>query len=949
MEFVALIPCAIFALVGLALFHNGRKRAESLDKTAKNIEAIPRVKGGEVAHNAQKTIKMSGRIVAPAGVLTSPIQRVKCAFYRLIVDEERTETVQTNKGTRTRKVWVTIVDSAKSVVCGVEDKDGAIEVSLAEALTLLQSEGHQQSSLFGDVSPHLRELIEDEYGVNTQGWIRKTKLRVREQLLEVGQKVLVMGKVKLVRTNRGIRPRFVRGKDPLVVTDRNEKELSELFKKAVSRAKLFTIGGAALGGLGLAFGLGAFLLLGTMRFVMGRPLFSFPGSFAAAPRDPVDEVLKGMKSNDKWVRRRSVDPLSKGPQGEFAARKADLKKGLMTLLADQDNAVYPEAARVLPMWAEKEDVPGLVIMLDDNRKEIVRAAAQSLGKLKEESALPAMQAKFVSDPEGIGPALKPFGPKIESFAADHLFHENQKVRAEAVKLMEGQPNRAKLWFDRALAALANDKQRRQASEWLGQANLSDEQKVQAANAIAKVLEDKAVKIPDELAVVFGETATKDHVPLLVELTKNRHDPVRRNALKGLARLGDERGLPAMADLFPRDPDGTIKMLKGYGEKSEAVLAAFLFDPNSRLRDKAIEALKDSKNRDKLFLDGAKTALDGTDVGRQKGALEWLAKSPPTADSRKSLAPLLAKLLSSKDRSVAEQAVKLLAPDATKDQGPELIEALKSPSAEVRKGVLAILQKVKVDGALPAIAEQFAANPAEAMPALKSFGEAAEPHFAKYLFSRNKSVREKSEEALADSPRRNALYFTEALAALESKERDVPEMALTWMEKTTFTPEQMKTAAPALTKIVEKGQRISSKAMVILTKNAAPGFVAEIAIGTKSKLADVRKNAVTALAKIGDEKACAALCYCLLGPSRGGAVDALKKLKGPGETAVRTWLMNKSYGTDKSGKAAAAEACKILGAIGGTDSLTILEELSKDSDKGIAGAAKGAMNAIKKRK
>ena len=107
-------------------------------------------------------------------------------------------------GGRTVNVWVTIVNAAKMVPCGVADGDGAIEVSLIEADMMLDDGAKQESGWFKDVSPALRKLIEEEYDKNTSGdfWGKKN-LRIKEQVLAVGDKCLVVGKVKLKTAPRG--------------------------------------------------------------------------------------------------------------------------------------------------------------------------------------------------------------------------------------------------------------------------------------------------------------------------------------------------------------------------------------------------------------------------------------------------------------------------------------------------------------------------------------------------------------------------------------------------------------------------------------------------------------------------------------------------------------------------------------------------------------------------
>lgn len=947
MEFTFLIPFVIFTALGAGGYFLGRSLAKKHGKRLAQIEATPRAKGREVAHYAQRTAKMVGKVMAPAGTLTSPIAQKECVYYRFIVEEEQTRTSTDSKGrTRTSKVWVAFIDSAKMVAAGIEDADGAIEVSLSEAEMLIKDGAKQQTGMFSDVSARLRKLIEDEYDEKTTGFFTKKKLRIREQVLEVGERALVIGKVKLVRSNLGVRPRFVRGKEPLLVTDKTDAELKDHFKWGVFWSNLGMFGGAGCGSLA-ALGLVVLALyLGYNRFILGRPLIGGP-SFSA-PRDAAAEVLAAMKSPDKWARRRSVEPLGKGPEGDLAGKKKEIKAGLMGLLNEQDHDVYGPAADVLPAWAEKEDVPQLIAWLDDKRDPIRRNAAKALGKMQEESALAPMKAAFLKDPEGMGAALKGYGPKVEEFAADHLFHERGDVRAAADKMMEGQPNRDRLAVDRAIAALADPKVRHAASDWLEKATLSEAQQAKAAAAMVKAIESKVGDVPGSMALALGRMATKEEVPGLVAAMKHPSEALRHHAMLALARLGDERGLPAMAESFPRDPDGTLKALAPYGEKAEPVIASFLFDPNDGVRAKAAEALKASKNRDRLFVEGAKAALAGRDAGRQVRAMDWLEKEKAgvTAEDRKALAPSLALLVAGKDRGVAEKAVKLLEPDVTKEQVPDLIVALKAHAGDVRKSVLGMLQKLGDDSALPALGDVFPSAAADVMPVLKSFGEKGEPYLAKHLFRGAIPVRGKAAEGLADSPRKDAMYFKAALEALEGTVTVPKELAMAWLEKAKLSEEQVKAAGPVLLKATEiddpKQKKVTEGAMRVLASNATPALLDTFVSGSRSKNTPIRHASINGLVKIGDEKAAAAVCE-VLGADAKAATAALKKMvKARAEAALRDYLKNKKFGTGRAGN----DAIRVLGDVGTPDSIPVLEEFAKEKD--FDRAAKGAIGAIKKR-
>ncbi len=947
MEFMFLIPFVVISAVCIGGYFMGRYAAEKHGKRLKQIEAVPGVKAAAVAKHVGRMAKMAGRVIAPAGTLKSPIDGLECVYYRLLVEEERQETRTDSKGrSRTVTVWVPIVNAAKMVPCGIEDADGAIEVSLIEADMMLEDGGKQSSGWFSDVSPEIRKLIEEEYDRDTSGdfWGKKN-LRVSEQVLQVGEKFLVIGKVKLVRTSLGVRPRFVKGKEPLLVTHKNDEELKGHFKSAAWWGQVGMFAGAGCGAVTLALGLLVAGGMGYSRFIAGKPWIDIGGT--ATPADPVGAALAGLQSQDQRHRREAIAPLISGPKAPYAGRKAELKAGLLKLMDDPAKGVYEQAAAALPNWAEASDEPQLMRWLDDKRPEASKAAALALGKLQIDGALPKIQALFLNDPQGYFPALKEYGPKADVFAATHLFSINEGVRGHSAKLLEGHADVVTLAFDKAVEALDSPNRSGLAAAWLLKARLSDAQKARAASAVVALIEGKK-PLPREAAELLGKYATKEHVATLAEGTKSPNDALRRHSLGGLLRLGDERGLPVLASRFPSDPDGTIKALKPYGEKGDAVLAQFLFDGNAGLRDKASAALKGSPNFDKMYAEGAKAALEGRDAGRQVRAMEWLAREPQGRQAE--YLPAVAILLASKGAGVADAAAKLLTPAVTKDHIPDLAAALKVHSGGTRKTILDMLQKLADPAALPALADAFPAAPAEVGPVLKSFGEAGETHLAKHLFSGNAGVRKAAADALADSPRKDALAFDAAVAALNGPDYDPKVQALAWLGKAALTADQSKVAAAALVAAAGKGGRRLPEEPVLaaMSRNAVPEMVPTFIEGLKNKNSTPRKYALDGLARVGDDKACEALAGLLVvkGGDWKGASAALKKLKAPAEKALVALLKEKKYGTNT---AAASEACNILGEIGGPDSLAVLDDIVKAKTKGVEPAAKKAATAIRGRK
>jgi hypothetical protein len=612
------------------------------------------------------------------------------------------------------------------------------------------------------------------------------------------------------------------------------------------------------------------------------------------------------------------------PIGDLTARKDDLKAALWKLMDDPHREVYEQACVAMPKWAEAGDSEQVLKWLNDKRPEASKAAAVAAGRLKLEAGLAVTQEKFLKDPDGYVDAVKEYGDLAAPFLAAHQFDEHGRVRELCGNMLQTNPNAAKLAVEPALQALSDPKRRELASNWLEKADLDAGQKTKAIAALVKMIDSKPAVVPP-------------------------------SAGRALLKFGDERGLAVVAEGFPRDPDGTLKAMKALGAKAEPYLAQFLFDGDEGRRNKAGEALKDSPNRDKLFVEGAKAALASSDSGRHARAMDWLEKAPLAPDQKAAFATPLAKALSGRDGGIADRAAKLLAPMVTKDQTKDLTAAILVHGGATRKAILDMIQKLGDEAALPGLTTAYKKDPASIAPVLASFGEKGEMALAPFLFDPNNVLRGEAEKALAASPRKDALALAQALVAVRKDSAAERKLPLAWMSKTALTPEQMKLATPALREAIEKSNKLlaEKKAKVPLedairpaTKNPAPELVPLFAEAYKNPAAGptAHKLAMDALATAGDEKAVAVLMAWLDDPKPnvGGIFAALKKMKAA-EAPVRAFLSDGKY---KKFRGSGGLACGVLGAIGTAASIPALEAAAKMKD--LKKPADAAIAAIKKR-
>jgi hypothetical protein len=177
--------------------------------------------------------KMRGKIVAldREDLLTSPMSKTVCVFFRFLVQEERSRTVTSYQNgrnvTRTERYWHTVVDDIQAVPAAVQDKTGEALVDLKVAELTLQAM-QARSGTFNSLPADMERMLQRRYGVSGKGLIFNKNMRYTESVVEEGAKVFVVGDCK-VRKNGSAS--FFRGDNPLLVTDRNEDELVGHYKR----------------------------------------------------------------------------------------------------------------------------------------------------------------------------------------------------------------------------------------------------------------------------------------------------------------------------------------------------------------------------------------------------------------------------------------------------------------------------------------------------------------------------------------------------------------------------------------------------------------------------------------------------------------------------------------------------------------------------------------------
>jgi hypothetical protein len=345
---LALIVPGIVSLIALGAAAGLIYGAVRARNRLKLIEAAPLCKADQLITGLAK---MRGKIVAldEEELLRSPMTRTVCVYYRFIVQEQRTRTVTSYQNgrsvTRTETYWHTLVDDVQAAPSAVQDKTGEALVDLTEAeLTLKAMQA--TSGTFKNVPESLERTLRRKYGVSGKGLIFNKNMRYTESVIKQGAKVFVVGDCKVRKSGTAS---FYKGDNPLLVTDKNEEELVGHYK---TRFIGFLIAAIVVPLIlvGIAGAIGFFIYKN--EHPANAPQNKQQAQQNQQPADEIAQRLTEMRDNDKWVRVRAADALSRGQVP--AQRRDEVAQAANPLLLDPDKDVRDAGFRLLKSHGTKK-------------------------------------------------------------------------------------------------------------------------------------------------------------------------------------------------------------------------------------------------------------------------------------------------------------------------------------------------------------------------------------------------------------------------------------------------------------------------------------------------------------------------------------------------------------------------------------------------------------------
>ena len=276
-------------------------------------------------------------------------------------------------------------------------------------------------------------------------------------------------------------------------------------------------------------------------------------------------------------------------------------------------------------------VNALIARLDDENAEVRKAAAQSLGKLKDSRAIPGL----------IG-ALKDRDPRVRAAAAESLAEfEDSRAIAPLADLLNDQSTEVKQSALEALSHFEDNLPSAPIVRLLSDADADVRQNAahlagklhdrSVTGALAKLVGDPSSQVRQAAIESIGDLGDPAAVVALVPALSDADANVREQALDAIENLKAPIAEATLESLM-RDRDSDVRQKAAHLAGDRSLVAAvptlrrMLEDPNSDVRESAVEALGNIP--DGAAYDALRTALISKDPKVRRAAAEALGERRP---------------------------------------------------------------------------------------------------------------------------------------------------------------------------------------------------------------------------------------------------------------------------------------------------------------------------------
>ncbi len=374
----------------------------------------------------------------------------------------------------------------------------------------------------------------------------------------------------------------------------------------------------------------------------------------------------------------------------------------------------------------------------------------------------------------------------------------------------------------------------------------------AIPALIAAVADPSEKVRREVVIALSSLRVRESLDGLIAATHDNDPEVRALAVKGL--VGYYTGYTPSTG-FAGFLKRTWRVAKGrFVEENVRI------DPGVQVEPKVISALTVVLN-DQRAIEAAREAADGLGILMARPAVPDLVRAAYSSDTSLALVALNA-LAKIKDRSA----------------GPQLLNLLDSPDAEIKQEAAVTLGILRTSDGLPKLQAMFENNPEKrsrkkALEGLAYLGDPVSvPFFIKALWNSDAEIRASAAEGLGRAGQKEALAELERAVQVEREgdTRLAMQFAITALGKQDFFS----------TLVDELGsKRRGDYAQTYLIElSHDKGYISRLYPYMNSQDADVRRRLCTVLMFAGDETSIEPLERLSHDPNGDVAREALRALR-----------------------------------------------------------------------
>jgi predicted Zn finger-like uncharacterized protein len=324
--------------------------------------------------------------------------------------------------------------------------------------------------------------------------------------------------------------------------------------------------------------------------------------------DLVAHAAEALKAPDAGARKGAAEWLLTAPIDP--QRAPEIVQALEPMLNDSDHFAREPAGKALCRWATKDNVPALIKCLDNDSREVRKAAATALGNFKDERAAPALarQLTRVFEAKDYGQALEALGPALaEKEVVKYYFDNDHGAQEEARRLARAFGTKPEVIAEQAARDLKNADDRHQTDicKWLTENPPTDEKRrAEVGPALDPALRSTNRWTKEAALKAAIQWGSKDNVPALLGVlgdTGFGNADFRLLAIQALGKIKDDRAAATLTVslLIPAEREQAAAALIAIGPGAEKPVLTGLKSADPVARALACRILKTIGTKESL--------------------------------------------------------------------------------------------------------------------------------------------------------------------------------------------------------------------------------------------------------------------------------------------------------------------------------------------------------------